>query len=130
MQPVGHVLCQTCPVAEPIGGRLSEAFRQTYESAGVSQLDIAVALDVDQPTVSKWARGMRRPPLDALPVTERLCGVPKGTILRMAGYVEDLDAGSVEQAVKADPRLTPRYRRDVMSFFEYALSQSAQKVSQ
>jgi len=93
-------------MAEPIGGRLSEAFRQTYEAAGVSQLDIAAELDVDQPTVSKWARGMRRPPLDALPVTERLAGVPKGTILRRAGYVDEVD-NTVEAAIHADPGLDP-----------------------
>jgi transcriptional regulator with XRE-family HTH domain len=111
-------------MAEPVGGRLSEAFRQTYEAAGVSQLDIAAALDVDQPTVSKWARGMRRPPLDALPVTERLCTVTKGTILRRAGYVDDL-GGGVREAVLADPDLSEDDRRTLIGFYEFALSRSA-----
>jgi transcriptional regulator with XRE-family HTH domain len=90
-------------MAEPVGGRLSAAFRQTYEQAGVSQLDVATTLGVDQPTVSRWARGARRPPLDALPPVEQLCQVPKGTILRAAGYVDpDL---SVLAAIDVDPLL-------------------------
>ncbi len=111
-------------MAEPVGGRLSEAFRQTYEAARVSQLDIAAALGVDQPTVSKWARGMRRPPLDALPVTEGLCGVRRGTILRRAGYVEDV-GGGVREAVLADPDLSEDDRRTLLGFYDFALSRSA-----
>lgn len=110
-------------MAEPVGGRLSEAFRQTYEAARVSQLDIAAALGVDQPTVSKWARGMRRPPLDALPVTEDVCGVRKGTILRRAGYVED--GCNFRDAVLADPDLSEDDRRTLLGFYDFALSRSA-----
>ncbi len=111
-------------VAEPVGGRLSEAFRQTYEAAGASQLDISAALGVDQPTVSKWARGMRRPPLDALPVVEALIDVTKGTILRRAGYVDD-PGGGVKEAILADPDLSEDDRRTLIGFYEFALSRSA-----
>lgn len=84
-------------------GRLSEAFRIAYETAGVPQTQIAEALDVDQPTVSKWARGERPPPLWALPIVDALCGKPKGHVLRLAGYVED-DV-TVETAIHSDPDL-------------------------
>ena len=115
-------------MAEPIGGRLSEAFRQTYESAGVSQLDIAAALDVDQPTVSKWARGMRRPPLDALPVTEQLAGVPKGTILRLAGYVDDSNV-DVAAAILADPRLNDGDRLVLLDVYTGLRSRRSQAAA-
>lgn len=110
-------------MARPIGGQLSEAFRATYEEAGVSQEDIAAALDVDQPTVSKWARGMRRPPIDALPITERLCNVKLGTILRRAGYVDDdLDARAM---LVADPELTTGNRRVVLRVYDSLRGQPA-----
>jgi transcriptional regulator with XRE-family HTH domain len=89
----------------PNGARLADAFRRTYETAGVSQADIAKAIGVDQPTVSKWARGDRRPPLDVLPTVERLCDVRRGTILRAAGYVDDTT--DLLAAIATDPHLDP-----------------------
>jgi hypothetical protein len=56
-------------MAVPIGGRLSAAFRETYEQAGITQATIADHLQahgwptVDQPKVSKWVRGMERIPM-------------------------------------------------------------------
>lgn len=87
----------------PEDSQLSEALRIAYEQAGVAQTQIAEALGVDQPTVSKWARGERPPPLWALPVVDALCGKPKGHVLRLAGYVED-DV-TVETAIQSDPEL-------------------------
>ena len=104
-------------MAEPVGGRLSTAMRATYQEAGVSQTDIADALNTDQPTVSRWARGMRRPPLDALPVIERLCGVPLGTILRRAGYVEYPAELDTEQAIRSDPRLGDESRTTLLHLY-------------
>lgn len=78
------------PGRRPEDTRLSDAFRVVYESAGIPQTQIADAIPgVDQPTVSKWARGERPPPLWALPLIEQVCGVRRGTILRHAGYVDD-----------------------------------------
>lgn len=110
-------------MAEPVGGRLSEALRATYRAAGITQEDMAAALGVDQPTVSKWVRGMRRPPLDALPVIERLCDVQKGTILRAAGYVDD-DPGDVRLALRADKRLDDTTRRIMLRIYEEAVPSS------
>lgn len=109
-------------MASPIGGRLSAALRATYEAAGVSQEQIAAALGVDQPTVSRWARGMRRPPIDVLPDIERLCKVRKGTILRRAGYVED--NGDVTAAILADERLPETTRQVLVDAYHSALRRS------
>lgn len=111
-------------MAEPIGGRLSTAMRATYQAAGVSQVDIADALGTDQPTVSRWARGARRPPLDALPVIEQLCRVPKGTILRRAGYVEDVDDLDVRAAIMADPRLPDIAKQMLADAYDSAVKRS------
>ena len=114
-------------MAEPVGGRLSAALRATYQEAGVSQVDIAEALNTDQPTVSRWARGMRRPPLDALPTVERLCGVPVGTILRRAGYVEDIELDTV-QAIRSDPRLDDQGRTTLEHLYLVLISPAAQQT--
>lgn len=108
-------------MAEPIGGRLSEVFRQTYEAAGLSQVDIAEALGVDQPTVSKWARGMRRPPLDALPIVERMAGLRAGTILRRAGYVDDGPC-DVLAAIDADPDLDEEARTAIRIMYRVSVA--------
>lgn len=110
-------------MAEPVGGRLSAALRETVEKAGVSQIEIAERLGVDQPTVSRWVRGMRRPPLDILATIEDMAGVQKGTVLRVAGYVDDdLD---VITAVNADPELSDAARKVVLGVYEGLRKMSA-----
>jgi transcriptional regulator with XRE-family HTH domain len=104
-------------MAEPVGGRLSAALRETVERARLSQVDIAERLGVDQPTVSRWVRGMRRPPLDVLGVVEAMAGVPLGTVLRRAGYV-DGNGLDVVAAVEADPVLTESAKRAVIAVYE------------
>jgi len=121
-------------MARPIAEEFGRAFRQAYEAAGLTQADLAKGLQargwvkVDQSQISKWARGLVVPPLEVLPDIDAVCGRPKGYVLREAGYVDEIKG--VEDAIRADPRLTPRYKRDVLSFLDYALSQSSEKVSQ
>lgn len=119
-------------VARPAYERVGRAFRQAYEAADLQQKDIAVALGVDPATVSKWSRGLQRIELEYFPEIDKLCGVPLGTILRRAGYVAPLDdqALTVEQMIQGDPRLTARYRREALSFYDYCVSRSAEKVTQ
>lgn len=97
--------------------QLSDAFREAYEAAGVSQVQIAEECEVDQPTVSKWARGVLQPPLWALPIIDELCGRPKGHVLRLAGYVED--DFDVEAALAVDPSFAdPDDRAMVVRFYK------------
>lgn len=101
---MAYAIVSVMPGRRPEDKRLSDAFRDVYESAGVSQVQIADALEgVDQPAVSKWARGLRPPPLWSLPVVETLCGVAKGTILRQAGFIADeLDLETAIMTAPAD----------------------------
>lgn len=99
----------------PEDSRLSDAFRAAYETAGLSQTQIADALDgVDQPAVSKWARGERPPPLWVLPAIDELCGKPRGYVLRLAGYVDDVD---VADLLAADKSLDPDGRGMVVRLY-------------
>jgi len=103
--------------------RLSDAFREAYEAAGVSQKQIAEAAGVDQPRVSKWARGESQPPLEKLPIIDTLCGQPLGHILRLAGYVADVD--DVESIIRSDPALGPDDRVSVLKYYRYIRDQHA-----
>lgn len=103
--------------------RLAVALRQTYEDAKVSQAAIATALGVEQPTVSKWAKGQNRPPLEALGVVERLAGVPLGTILRRAGFVSE--ATDFQSALAADPRLTDKSKSAIGLLYDVLTTQDA-----
>lgn len=98
-------------MARPIAEEFGRAFRSAYEGAGLTQTDLAVALQqrgwvkVDQSQISKWARGLFVPPLEVLPDVDAVCGQPIGHVLRLAGYVED-DGADVETAIRNDRRLT------------------------
>lgn len=123
-------------MARPVGGRLSEVFRSTYEAAGLTQSQLAEALqarglvNVDQSTISKWSRGMQRVPLEVLPPTEDACGVPLGTILRGAGYVADAAAVSVPEAIATDPALDERGRVVVMETYEFQVRRSVERLGE
>lgn len=93
---------------------LGSAIRSAYVSAGITQEEIAAELGIDQTTVSKWVQGQRWPPLDALPKIDRLCGKPRGHVLKLAGWVEDSDV-DVIAAIKQDPALRDPIAREVMT---------------
>lgn len=88
----------------PHRGRLSEAFRQAYEQAGLSQEQLSEMTGVKQTTISKYARGAVQPPLELLPAVDAACGKPRGHILRLAGYVDD--EVDVVAAIENDPNIT------------------------
>lgn len=106
--------------AQPVGGRLSAEFRRVYEAAGFTQTDLAKKLEINQATVSEWARGVTLPRVTALPMVEKLCGVPKGTILRRAGYVDD--RYDVVTAILAAPELDEQAKRVVISVYDSSRS--------
>jgi hypothetical protein len=117
-------------MAVPIGGRLSAAFRETYEQAGITQATIADHLQangwptVDQPKVSKWGRGMERIPLEVVPELDAACGVPVGTILRRAGYVNDTHP-TVEQVIQSDMALTAKDRDTLLDLYLWLRERSS-----
>jgi transcriptional regulator with XRE-family HTH domain len=106
-------------MAQPAGGRLSEEFRRVYETAGFTQTELAEKLEINQATVSEWARGVSLPRVTALPMIERLCGVTKGTILRRAGYVDNnID---LRQAILTAPELDDEARKVLADTYDVLL---------
>lgn len=116
-------------MARPAYERVGTAFRGAYEAAGLRQTDIAEALDVDPATVSKWSRGLQRIDLEYFPEIDRLCGKPKGYVLRLAGYVEDDPAGDVRAAIMADDGLMEQARLMLLDVYEAALKRVAPERS-
>lgn len=108
---------------EQITAGLCKAFRETYEAANVTQGQVAEALEVDQPAVSRWARGERRPPLWALPEVEKICRVPRGHILRMAGFVDDeLD---LRAAIRADRSISADQQGALLAVYDIFRTKTA-----
>jgi len=115
-------------MARPAYERVGNAFRRAYEFAGLRQTDVADALGVDPATISKWSRGLQRIDLDYFPEIDKLCGQPRGWLLKQAGYVEDAEL-SVEQAIRSDPRLDDQGRTTLLHLYLVLTSPAAQSAS-
>lgn len=105
---------------------LHEAIRQAY-TGRLRQIDLAERLGVDQTAISRWARGANRPQLEELAAIEEACGRPRGYILRLAGFVDEIV--DVESAVAADPRLNDEGRRTVLITYRAVVEASAETRS-
>lgn len=84
--------------------QLGEAIRRVRASVG--QMELAKRMNdpvVDQSRISKWERGIGHPSLDQIRAIEDALGVRRGSVLRLAGYVED--EGSTLDTITADRAL-------------------------
>jgi len=77
---------------------------------------------VAQNTISRWATGDVEPKLDDIVAIEKVCSLPRGTILRSAGYVSD--HVSPEDVVASDQRLDAARRELLLAAYQAALNQS------
>jgi len=107
---------------EALGRAVGAAIR-SLRADGWTTREIADRLEVADPTVIRWENGNRVPSLDLLPKLDELCEQPRGHILRLAGYVEDLD-GDVRAAVLADSRLSKQEQAMLVDIYESALRRS------
>jgi hypothetical protein len=80
---------------------LGQAITSVMDAGGTTTIALADQLrergwKPDQSLVSKWRNGHARPHnIDIYPDIEDICGVPRGTIFRLAGYVDDV-GGNVD----------------------------------
>jgi len=101
---------------------LAAAIRQAYRGR-LTQSQLADALGVAQNTISRWSTGDVEPALADIARLEQACGVPRGFVLRSAGYVAD--ALSAEEAIEADPRLDVPRRELILATYRVAVAQSS-----
>lgn len=76
-----------------------------------------------QNTISRWSTGEVEPSLGDISRLEEACGMPRGFVLRSAGYVADQQ--SAEDAIAADPRLDAPRRELILATYRVAVAQSS-----
>jgi hypothetical protein len=112
---------------------LGEAIASVMDLAGVTTVALAEQLrdrgwKPDQSLVSKWRNGHARPhDFDMFPDIETICGVPRGTILRRAGYVND--DGDLRTAIITAPELDSEARNVLLEVYDVLCRQTGRRDS-
>ena len=96
--------------------RLGSAIRRARGT--MTQTDLAQALGLDQPKISKWERDKDRPSLEDIQAIEDATGARRGFILISAGCVEEVL--TVEDALAVSP-ISDGDRELVLAAYEHAL---------
>ena len=117
--------CSSCTRGVPMTARkhmgrvakvlpVCRAIRRAREDVGMSQGELARRLGVSQSMVARW-ESTSEPMLSVINRVETVLGMPRGDLLRAAGYVSDVV--SVGRAVEDDPLLDERARRTLLSAY-------------
>jgi transcriptional regulator with XRE-family HTH domain len=88
-------------------------------------MQLAHQLGVAQNTISRWSTGDVEPRLDDIARVEQACGLPRGFILRSAGFVDE--GASPEDTIAADHRLDQPRRDLLLAAYRAAVSQSKRR---
>jgi transcriptional regulator with XRE-family HTH domain len=100
---------------------IAQAIRSAY-AGRLTQAELARQLGVAQNTISRWSTGEVEPRLDDIVAVENACKLPRGFLLRAAGYVEH--DSTPEMAIAADYRLDDARRELLLAAYRAALKQS------
>lgn len=100
---------------------IAQAIRSAY-AGRLTQAELARQLGVAQNTISRWSTGEVEPRLDDIVAVENACKLPRGFLLRAAGYVEH--DSTPEMAIAADHRLDDARRELLLAAYRAALKQS------
>ena len=106
---------------------INEAFLKVWalRDQALNQEEMGRRLGVHQTEISKWIKGERQPSYEHLPAIEAAMGLPRGTLLRMAGYVDErIDA---VKAVRADSRLSMASKNVIVRLIESEIRQRRRK---
>lgn len=102
--------------------RFGQALEAAINETGVSQKELAAALDVSQPIVSDLKRGVREPTLRQVELIEQRLGYVKGALLIAAGYVAAVL--TVEDAIAVDTELAPDFKTALIVTYRGLVKQS------
>lgn len=105
---------------------IASAIRSAY-AGRLTQAELARQLGVAQNTISRWSTGEVEPRLDDIVAVENACKLPRGFLLRAAGYVEH--DSTPEMAIAADHRLDDARRELLLAAYRAALKQSKRDKS-
>ncbi len=104
---------------------LGEFIKAQRQLAELSQRELARIADVSDAYVSQLERGLHQPTIKVLRSLATALDVRADTILRYAGWLEGTtgepgqadDGASVEQAIKADARLTSQQKQALLTVY-------------
>lgn len=102
------------PGRAPRVAPISRAIKVAREAADIPQTELASRLGVAQSLVGRWET-TSEPSLESIVKIERVLGLPRGELLRAAGYVSDVV--SVGRAVEEDPVLDERAKRVLLATY-------------
>lgn len=112
----------------PTHDALRDAIREAYEGRGLTQVQVAERMAVDQTRISRLANGKwsedRGPDPWILAKIEDAAGRPRGWILTQAGFVAE--ARTVPDAIAVDPALSDTQRGFLLTFYRGAVQELEQ----
>jgi transcriptional regulator with XRE-family HTH domain len=98
---------------DPVAARLGDALRQARIAVDISGAELARRLGVIPQELNRWEMGRRKVSLETILEAEQALKVRAGTVLRLAGFVDD--GGLVDVAT-----LAPWAQRSVSLIIEDA----------
>jgi transcriptional regulator with XRE-family HTH domain len=75
--------------ADPVAARLGVALKQARAAVDVSGAELARRLGITPQELNRWEAGKRKLSLETVVDAERALAVRAGTVLRLAGFVDD-----------------------------------------
>ena len=97
---------------------MGEFIRAQRKMMELSQRELAKLSDLSDPYVSQIERGLHEPSVRVLRALAEALNVRAGTLLRMAGLLEDEgETASVEEAINADPYLSRNQKLALLSVY-------------
>lgn len=105
--------------------RICAAIREARLEAGYPQVLAASEVGVSQPEWSRWET-FREPSLDQISAIEQVLHLPRGHLLRRAGYVAE--ARRTEDVIASDTRLTPFDASVVLDALKAAVRRSRREA--
>lgn len=94
------------------------AIRACREAAGLSQGALGALINVNQQRIASWEADVT-PTFEQVAALEDAMGLKLGTILRVAGYVEDLE--TTADKIRSDPALSIELQDALIAAYESAV---------
>lgn len=102
-----------------MAGSLGEFLQEQRKHAQLSVRQLAERAGVSNPYISQIERGLRKPSADVLQQIAKALRISSEALYVRAGLLDSVDgAGSVEDAVLADPVLSDRQKRVLLDLYQ------------
>lgn len=104
---------------------LGAFIRSQRERSAISLRNLADRAGISNPYLSQIERGLRKPSADILKAIARGLSISAETLYVQAGWLdEDVESGSVTEAIQLDAKLTDPQRRALLQVYQSFLDQN------